>query len=298
MNRIRVSKDAALIVVATAAACILGLQVWLISRSGEEIDRLRHEQLSLSASLKDHERSVHNLFSEKTKLVDSIADSDLSRFPPTVAKEIQRLEDPKLWSLSSRRSQLDRDYAALFGHLRLSTEKLNSLRDLLAIRTRAETEALRLAMADGVVIDEAPDRVSILAAGTEDVDESIKQLLGDRDFAEFAGYQATVQIRKFVLQPFADHLHFGAEPLNGEQIEQLVASVPPYYFGVQQYFLQEPAPELPKSMDDAAQHVLSEGQLKAYQQYKQVWECRIAKERMDLELFSQQHRATSDAPAP
>jgi hypothetical protein len=146
-----------------------------------------------------------------------------------------------------------------------------------------------------VVLDEAPDRLAILSAATQDVDDSIKQLLGDDSFAIFATYQGTIQTRKFVLQPLAERLQFGAEPLRSDQLDQLAASVPPYYFGIQQYIMSGPAPELPESLDAAAKRVLTAVQLEAYKEYKNVWECQTAKTRLDQELVAQNIRAKVNA---
>ena len=271
-----------------AAVAVLGVQLWRLWTAREVLGLLRAREANLLAMRADGERRLSGALEARRRAAEEAEAADLSRLPESVRSWVRRLEDPKLFQAAMYRHHLDSYYSSLFRVLRLPPGKLDALRDLLAERFKAEEEALRLASADGLFLDDLPERGSLLNAGTAETDQMIRALLGDEAYATFAQYQGSIQTRNYAIRPFADHERAGPNPLTEAQVDQLVASVPPYYFGVDHFTFQEPAPALPASLDKSAATVLSEPQLAAYNSYKAVWQARADQAAANQQEFARQ----------
>jgi hypothetical protein len=207
--------------------------------------------------------------SKEAAIEDETADLDLSSYPPKIGKVVARLENPRFAVVAG--SWLDKEYAALFRQLKLPAEKLATLKALLTDRLQVATEALQLASAEDLSLDDMPDEKAILSSGTRDIDEAIDSELGDRDYGTFKDYQASLGARRFMVTPFAQHLSSSAEPLTDAQVDQLCAAASAASFGANEVVMRPPGPPIPASLDAAAASALSPAQLQAYQVYKEFW---------------------------
>jgi hypothetical protein len=274
--RARGLRRAAVPALCVAAAAFLGVQLWSLMSKRQAIADLRAKEAALATRRAAGEKDLSRATEARRRAAEEAEAADLSRFPPAVQDWVRRLEDPRYFQAAQYRRGLDRDYAALFRELHLPQGKLDALRDLLAERFKAEEEVLRLAPQDGLFLDDLPERGALLAAGTKEADEQIRALLGDEGYAAFVQYQGSIQTRRFAIAPFAEHERSGPNALTDSQVDQLAASVPPYYFGVEHFIFQEPAPPLPASLDEAAAAALTPPQLAAYNAFKDYWQAKRA----------------------
>ncbi|HEY1849076.1 MAG TPA: hypothetical protein VGG37_07710 [Opitutaceae bacterium] len=271
-----------------AALAVLGIQLWRLRSEGQALGLLRAEQASLLASRAASEKHLADALAAQRRAAGDAEALDLSHYPEAVRTWVARLEDPKLFQASQYRRRLDVYYAALFRLLRLPPAKLDALRDLLAERFKAEEEALRLAPVEGIFLDDLPERGALVNTGTGETDQQIRELLGGDAYETFVQYQGSIQTRNYAIAPFAAHEKSGPGALTDSQVDALTAAVPPYYFGVGHFVLQEPAPPLPPSLDEAAAAVLSESQLAAYSNFKAYWQAKAAQAAANQEGVAQQ----------
>jgi hypothetical protein len=278
----RAHLDVLLIGTAAVAVCWV-VESWIENtRLGHELDKLKSERSLLVAAVRSQREAFRKDSSDKTATETAIAEFDLSSLPPKVKKAVERLEDPRFTV-----RQLDSDYAALFRKLRLPGNKLAALKELLGERLRVAKEAIQLSMAEDLSLDDMPDEKEILAAGTAEIDSAISQGFGAEVSAVIETYQASMSARKFMIQPFADHLRFGPNSLNDAQLDELAAAAAQVPFGANTIIARPPGPPIPATLDDAAVRVLSPAQQEAYQEYKTVWEAGRQKAMLDLAFFAQ-----------
>ncbi|MEO6567605.1 MAG: sigma-70 family RNA polymerase sigma factor [Opitutaceae bacterium] len=133
------------------------------------------------------------------------------------------------------RAQLDRNYAGLFRRLKLDPLTLEQFRDRLVdrdLRSRAVQTYAFKATGDG--IDAWANMTEVLdyiAAGTRDIDERIRSLLGEEKYAHYANYERTLPWRT-AFNELATALA-PLDPLSEEQIDQLTswaAAADPNFF--------------------------------------------------------------------
>jgi hypothetical protein len=263
---------------------------------GNALGRLNLERAQLIAAIASQKEAARKDAGNEEATETTLSEFDLSAFQPKVPKTVERLEDPRFAHLGAR--QLDSDYAALFRRLRLPEDKLIALKGLLVERLRVEREAIQLAMAEDLSLDDLPDEKGILAAGTAEIDRAISEDLGAEAGADFAAYQSGMSARKFMIQPFAEHLCFGPDSLSDGQLDALAAAASQAAFGANTIIARPPGPPLPTALDEAAARVLSPAQLDAYQDYKAAWDAGRQKATLDLELFAQKQAAIANASSP
>jgi hypothetical protein len=118
--------------------------------------------------------------------------------------------------------QIEQRYAALFRNLNLSSEQAEKLKTLLMERQNSAQDVLTVAREQG--IDPRSDRAGfqkLLADARNDVDNSIKTLLGDGGFSQLETYEHTLPQRNLVDQ-LQQRLSYTSSPLSVTQAEQLV----------------------------------------------------------------------------
>ena len=160
----------------------------------------------------------------------------LSGISFTVAKSMSTLPTMPGISPKVERARLDANYSGLFRSLKLSAPALENLKDLLAERRVREWAVRRFAVVTmGQWMDEwanKTDELEFIAAGTQDIDERIRSLLGEEKYSFYAAYEKTLPWRA----PFtelAEQLRT-IDPLRDDQIDQLAAwsaSANPGLFG-------------------------------------------------------------------
>jgi|CZKI01.1.fsa_nt_gi hypothetical protein len=280
---------------AAAAACSVILTWIEVKRLGNELDGYQSERSFLITETISKKEEIGKDSADEEATEDAISEFTLSAFPAKVQKAVERLEDPRFAHLPLR--QMDSDYAALFRKLGLPEDRLAALKALLVERLRVEREAIQLSMAEDLSLDDLPDEKEILAAGTAEIDSAIPQSLGAEAGAVFATYQTSMSARKFMIQPFADHLRFSPNSLNDAQLDELAAAASQAAFGANTIIARPPGPPIPKALDEAVANVLSPAQQAAYQEYRTVWEAGRQKGILDLGLFAQKHAAITNAPS-
>jgi hypothetical protein len=118
--------------------------------------------------------------------------------------------------------QIEQRYAALFRNLNLSSEQAEKLKSLLMERQNSAQDVLTVAREQG--IDPRSDRAGfqkLLADARDDVDNSIKTLLGGDGFSQLQTYENTLPQRNIVDQ-LQQRLSYTSAPLSVAQAEQLV----------------------------------------------------------------------------
>jgi hypothetical protein len=278
---------------AVVAICAVILSWLHVTRLADELGGYQRARASLVAAVGAQESAAKKDDADENAIENSIASLDLSAFPTKVRKTVERLEDPKFSDLG--RVQLDSDFAALFRKLRLPEDKLAVLKGLLADRLNVEREAIDLSLAEDLSIDDMPDKKEILAAGTAEIDAAIAEKLGTEVSAMVETYEASMSARKFMVQPFAEHLRFGPDALNDAQLDILSTAASQADFGVNTIIARPPVPPIPVSLDNAVVQALNPSQQTAYREYKTIWEVSRQKAILDVASYVRRQAANSNA---
>jgi hypothetical protein len=134
---------------------------------------------------------------------------------------MERPEVQKLMAIQQK-GQLDGRYAALFKNLNLSPEQLDKFKTLLVEKQTAMQDVMAAARAQGIDPREDPEGLRKMIHDTQaEVDNNIKELVGDAGFAQYQNYQQTMPQRSVVTQ-LQQSLSYTNAPLSDAQAEQLV----------------------------------------------------------------------------
>jgi hypothetical protein len=136
---------------------------------------------------------------------------------------LSMLEDPDIAPLflAQRKAQLDQRYAALFRQLNLAPEQADQLKNLLAEKQLARTEAFALARAEGIGRGSRDEVRAMIEQSDREIDARIRDFLGESGFAALQTYEQTYSSRTRVDQ-FAQRLSYSPTPLAPQQTENLV----------------------------------------------------------------------------
>jgi len=129
----------------------------------------------------------------------------------------------KLWN-SQQKMGLDSRYCALFKSLNLSTADLEKFKSLLVDKQNAAMDVLGAAREQGLNPRDPADRAQVatlLQNAQAQVDNNIRQTLGDAQFAQYQNYEQTLPQRSIVNQ-LTQSLSYTSSPLQDSQAEQLV----------------------------------------------------------------------------
>jgi len=119
---------------------------------------------------------------------------------------------------------LDKQYGALFQQLNLTPEQAASLKDLLEKKLLAGTDAGFSMLDNSLDATQRADLAKQVKNQTDDVENQIKQFLGDGNYQAFQNYEKTVPDRTAVNQ-FGDQLAGTATALSAKQQEQLTQAM-------------------------------------------------------------------------
>lgn len=132
---------------------------------------------------------------------------------------------------SQQKAAVDARYAALFRSLNLTPEQAEKLRNILADRQTTMQDVMNVAREQG--IDPRTDRDAyqkLLEVARNDINASIKSVIGESGFAQFETYEQTLPQRNVVNQ-LQQRLSQSDTPLSPQQADQLVqilaANTPP-----------------------------------------------------------------------
>ncbi len=119
---------------------------------------------------------------------------------------------------------LDRQYGALFQQLNLTPEQTATLKDLLEKKMLAGTDAGFSMLDNTLDASQRADLAKQVKNQTDDLENQIKQFLGDASYQTFQNYEKTVPDRTVVSQ-FNDQLAGTATALSAQQQDQLTQAM-------------------------------------------------------------------------
>ncbi len=126
----------------------------------------------------------------------------------------------KLMALQQK-GELDGRFAELFKKLKLSPAKLDELKHLLAEQQSISRDVFMAARQEGMGRDDRDEIAALIKVTRDENDASIRQLLGDDAYNDYANYNANATQRKQV-DRISDRLSYSEAPLSEKQSEQLV----------------------------------------------------------------------------
>jgi hypothetical protein len=120
------------------------------------------------------------------------------------------------------KSAIESRYAPLFKNLNLPVEQIDRLKTLLAERVTTMHDVAAAAREQGVSPRENPEAYRKLFTDAQNqIDASIKSVVGDQGFAQLANYEQTMPQRN-VVNELQQRLSYTATPLTPAQAEQMV----------------------------------------------------------------------------
>lgn len=139
-------------------------------------------------------------------------------------------KDPKMRDMIKAQQKavmgplLDKQYATLFQQLNLSPDQSAALKDLLEKKMFAGTDAGFSMMDNSLTADQRAELEKQVKSQTEDIENQIKQFLGDANYQAYQSYEKTIPDRTTVTQ-FNDQLAGTATALSSDQQQQLLQAL-------------------------------------------------------------------------
>lgn len=134
------------------------------------------------------------------------------------------MNKPEVMALLSvqQKAAVEARYAALFKSLNLSPEQAEKLKAVLAERQTTMMDVMSAARDQGIDPRRDPEAFQkLMAMAQNDINSSIKAVIGDSGFAQFETYEKTLPQRNVVNQ-LQQRLSSSDTPLSTAQAEQLV----------------------------------------------------------------------------
>jgi len=312
MTKLQISVVGVILIAGMATPLLLQHQS--LKRMREESNRLREE----TVSLQQQTSQMDQLAAENQRLSNLLARAGGSQTPkPEQLGELLRLRgeatrlranaqadskaaNPMVEMLKSPAGKemmkasmraeglaVARSYAKLFADLHLTPEQTASMKDLMINRTMASADMITAAMSGQADPAQLQAQAVQVKAEQAAIDDQIKQLLGDDNYAQYHAYGKTLSERMVVTQ-VADQLADSPRAVGADQEQQLFdamveerqnfkfttdfsdpsklkGNVASYYTEVnKQRYLQE-LEQLSQSYLARAQSILSPDQLAAFQ---------------------------------
>lgn len=220
--------------VSLLAAALLGTLAWRrhleLASLQADVARLTAEQLALQRRLADSDARLAAAGKRQAEL--EAAGHNAPNPPGTVsgrpfnvatgtrALPGNPLENPATQKMmaSSMKASLDQRYGGLFRQLKLSPAELEKLKDLLTERQMSAIDAMNAARTQGVSLAGVPALVSKVQ---EDVDGSIRTLLGDERFNRYQDFNQNIASYS-LLDQIERRLSYTNAPLQPAQSEALL----------------------------------------------------------------------------
>jgi len=181
--------------------------------TGQELTTERKCGDELRAALKKVEQEIHEANGARP------LQAGAALTPEQQEKKRQRL-------LSSRKT-FDRQYAALYRHLRLPPGDLEKLKDLLAERMWEGSVELSFARKNGLNELRNIESRQLMAAASVEANERIRAFLGDANYAYFERYDQSAPLRN-LFSRFTDELEFMGSPMSDAQMDQFTDQAQAY----------------------------------------------------------------------
>lgn len=155
---------------------------------------------------------------------DGRRNSQRRNFGEMAGRITAALDSPEVQRLMSiqQKGALDARYAGLFRELNLSPDQLEKFKSLLVERQTAAIDVMAAAREQGLNPFESRDEMRALVKNAQDdVDASIRAMLGDTAYSQYKNYDNTMPQRAVVSQ-LEQRLSYSATPLTPAQSSQLV----------------------------------------------------------------------------
>jgi RNA polymerase sigma factor (sigma-70 family) len=235
------------VILMAGLATPLLLQHQSLKRMREESNRLREE----TVSLQQQTSQMDQLAAENQRLSNLLARAGGSQTPkPEQLGELLRLRgeatrlranaqadskaaNPMVEMLKSPAGKemmkasmraeglaVARSYAKLFADLHLTPEQTASMKDLMINRTMASADMITAAMSGQADPAQLQAQAVQVKAEQAAIDDQIKQLLGDDNYAQYHAYGKTLSERMVVTQ-VADQLADSPRAVGADQEQQL-----------------------------------------------------------------------------
>jgi hypothetical protein len=188
------------------------------ARLRAQLDGLRRGNAQITAALEKEVIQTNATLAkskEPTEIVTLPATEPADVFPHSESYERLSLQF---------REQLGDNYGALFRRLNLSPDKQVLLENLLIDKRIAESHiayALSSGQYQGLDPNDLDALRALTAAGTEDIDGQIQQVLGPAPYEQYEHYDDTLMSRQQI-NAFAAQLKHTGSPLSDTQADQLV----------------------------------------------------------------------------
>jgi hypothetical protein len=135
------------------------------------------------------------------------------------------MEQPEVQRLVAmqQRASLDGHYASLFKGLALSPDQLDKFKDLLVEKRTSMMDVMAAAREQGINPRRDAEAFSKLVANAQtEIDNNIRETLGDNGFSQYENYEKTMPQRTVVNQ-LEQRLSYSSTPLTPQQSEQMVS---------------------------------------------------------------------------
>lgn len=201
-----------------------------------EIARLEHERLEARLRQAEVRRTTRLAEAAEAAGDEAVAGPEderpASELDEPAAAEQRRpdqwvnslMENPQFMAAmqAQQRARLDNRYAELFQKLNLSPAQIEQFKVLLAERQASRMDVFAAARNEGLTGRENRDELRALVRQAEaEIDEGIRELLGDAGFAEYQQYELTAPQRGLVNQ-VETRLSYSASPLTPAQSDALI----------------------------------------------------------------------------
>lgn len=156
-----------------------------------------------------------------TSTAPAPADAATRRGPDAFRGMMDNPEYQKLMTIQQK-ARLDGNYAALFKKLKLTPQQLEQFKQLLVERQTSMIDLMSVARTQGLDPRTDPAAYRQLVESTQaEVDQSIKDALGESAYAEYKNYETSAASRNVVTQ-LDQRLSYNGSPLNESQSAQLL----------------------------------------------------------------------------
>jgi RNA polymerase sigma factor (sigma-70 family) len=249
MTKLQIGVAGAILIAGIATPLVLQHQS--LNRMREESNRMREEnrslqqQVSQMAQLAAQNQRLSNLLAragnsqlpkqdqlsellrlrgEATRLR---ADAQANAKPANPMLEMLKTPQGKEMMKAAMRSMslvAVKSYAKLFADLNLTAEQTATLKDLIINKQMASAEMAATAMAGQADTAQLKEQAAQVNAEQAAIDEQIKQLLGDDNYARYQSYGKNLSERVTVTE-FEDQLAGGPRAVSPDQDQQLISEM-------------------------------------------------------------------------
>ena len=140
------------------------------------------------------------------------------------------LKDPKMREAFTAQQKvtlgpvLDKQFGALFQQLNLTPDQTTTLKDLMEKKMLVQMDAGYSTLDSSLTAAQRAEMTKQVKDQTDDIDNQIKQFLGDEKYGEFQSYQKTLSDRMMVSQ-LSDQLSGTANALTTGEQQQLMQAM-------------------------------------------------------------------------